>query len=106
MEIVNTAPPTPQPRPVDRGYGLIGLDERVRLVGGSLEAGPTDGGFAVRARLPLGTPASVAPAATVPVSSRALAMANRRLRVGLVGILWPPVAMAAVLVLIYLLDVV
>ncbi len=106
VEIVNTAPPTPQPRPVDRGYGLIGLDERVRLVGGSLEAGPTDGGFAVRARLPLGTPASVAPAATVPVSSRALALANRRLRIGLVGILWPPVAMAAVLVLVYLLDVV
>ena len=91
---------------MDRGYGLIGLDERIRLVGGSLEAGPTGGGFTVQARLPLRAPATVTPAATVPVSSRALAMANRRLRVGLVGILWPPVAMAAVLVLIYLLEVV
>jgi signal transduction histidine kinase len=106
VEVVNTAPPAPQPRPVDRGYGLVGLDERVRLVGGNLEAGPTEAGFAVRARLPLGTPASVTPAATVPASSQALAMANRRLRRGLVGILWPPVAMAAVLLLLYLRDVV
>jgi signal transduction histidine kinase len=32
--------------------GLIGLDERVRLTGGTLRAGPRRGGFEVRAELP------------------------------------------------------
>ena len=38
------------------GYGLAGMRERVGLHGGSLEVGARpEGGFAVRARLPLGT---------------------------------------------------
>ncbi|MFH0917150.1 MAG: sensor histidine kinase [bacterium] len=37
------------------GYGITGMRERAEAVGGSLEAGPeSDGGFAVRADLPLG----------------------------------------------------
>ena len=37
------------------GMGLIGLRERVELLGGTFTAGPqVDGGFRVRARLPLG----------------------------------------------------
>ncbi|MFC7308577.1 sensor histidine kinase [Streptomyces monticola] len=38
------------------GHGLVGMRERVRLTGGSLDAGPLpDGGFRVAARLPLRT---------------------------------------------------
>ncbi|GGW16495.1 hypothetical protein GCM10018980_19510 [Streptomyces capoamus] len=47
------------------GFGLIGMRERVGLLGGHLSAGPrTEGGFRVAARLPL--PASVG----VPVEGR------------------------------------
>ncbi|AWZ06143.1 MULTISPECIES: sensor histidine kinase [unclassified Streptomyces] len=40
------------------GHGLVGMRERVRLTGGTLDTGPLpDGGFRVAARLPLDTPA-------------------------------------------------
>ncbi|WP_031082575.1 sensor histidine kinase [Streptomyces sp. NRRL WC-3549] len=48
------------------GHGLVGMRERVRLTGGTLDTGPLpDGGFRVAARLPL----SAAPA--VPSASQA-----------------------------------
>ena len=36
------------------GHGIVGMRERAAILGGSLEAGPADGTFRVRARLPYG----------------------------------------------------
>ncbi|WP_461075355.1 sensor histidine kinase [Streptomyces deserti] len=45
--------PTPGTTP---GFGLVGMRERARSVGGTLDAGPRpEGGFAVHAVLPIGT---------------------------------------------------
>lgn len=57
VAVRNGAPRTPPPPLPSGGAGLLGLAERVRLVGGRLHAGPTaDGGFAVVAALPLSAP--------------------------------------------------
>ena len=64
VEVVNAPPAPSPPRPTateGSGLGLVGLGERVSLLGGHLDAGPCpDGGFVVRARIPL--PRSVQPA--------------------------------------------
>ncbi|MGI5352236.1 sensor histidine kinase [Streptomyces sp. CA-250714] len=58
--VVNGPSPEPGTAPLETtgtGHGLVGMRERVRLVGGSLEVGPLpDGGFRVAARLPLSPP--------------------------------------------------
>lgn len=47
------------------GHGLVGMRERVRLTGGTLDTGPLpDGGFRVAARLPLTSGTAEATAAT------------------------------------------
>ena len=51
VEVVDDGPGTTEPSA--GGHGLIGIRERVAVVGGRVEAGPhPDGGFAVKARLP------------------------------------------------------
>ncbi|MGW2602029.1 sensor histidine kinase [Streptomyces klenkii] len=54
--VVNAAAADPDARPVETGgtgHGLVGMRERVRLVGGTLDTGPLPGGgFRVAARLP------------------------------------------------------
>ena len=54
IEVVNDAPPAPAPpSPAGSGTGLIGLAERLRLYGGTLETGRRlGGGFRLLARLP------------------------------------------------------
>lgn len=53
LEVCDDGRPVAEPG-FGSGYGLVGIRERVALFGGELEAGPgPDGGFVVRARLPL-----------------------------------------------------
>lgn len=55
IEVVNEAPAAASTLTTPGGHGLPGMRERARLVGGSLETGPTDdGGYRVYARLPRG----------------------------------------------------
>ncbi|MFJ2848354.1 sensor histidine kinase [Streptomyces rubiginosohelvolus] len=82
------------------GRGLIGLDERVRLVGGSLDHGPRDGGFTVSARLPHQAPAQIPPRPTDHRESPAppgYRRARRRARRTLLTALTVPLAAGAVL---------
>ncbi|MEU8353026.1 histidine kinase [Streptomyces sp. NPDC048845] len=55
--VVNGPPPVPPAAPLEEGgtgHGLVGMRERVRLAGGTLDSGPLpDGGFRVAAQLPL-----------------------------------------------------
>ncbi|MGW7194841.1 sensor histidine kinase [Streptomyces chryseus] len=58
--LVVNGPPSGPTSPVEAsgagGHGLVGMRERVRLTGGTLDTGPLpDSGFRVAARLPLGT---------------------------------------------------
>ena len=55
LEVVDTGG-GPDPAPNDGGQGLKGMGERVALYGGSLEAGPCDGGFRVLATFPVDAP--------------------------------------------------
>ena len=48
-------PATPAPQTVDGGYGLTGMRERLRLLRGSLDAGPQQNRWIVTADLPLDT---------------------------------------------------
>ncbi|WHT19165.1 histidine kinase [Crossiella sp. CA-258035] len=95
-----------QPRQPGNGLasgqrGLLGLRERVRLLGGSLTAGPHQGGFRVAARLPHQS-RSVAPqpeAAERSESASQLARAQRRVWRGLLAAVFIPVGAGIVLCL-------
>ena len=55
IEVADRGPGARVPAAVDDGYGLVGMAERARLLGGSLDAGPNAlGGWTVAAHLPGG----------------------------------------------------
>jgi signal transduction histidine kinase len=54
LQIRNDAVPPPFPPPAGGGHGIIGMRERTAMLGGTLNAAPTeDGGFQVTALLPV-----------------------------------------------------
>jgi signal transduction histidine kinase len=59
VRVANDGPPPKPPTPRERpGYGLVGLTERVRAVGGRITAGPgIEGGWVVDAAFPLSSKA-------------------------------------------------
>ncbi|MGW7758424.1 sensor histidine kinase [Streptomyces violaceusniger] len=66
VRVANGPAPTVVPvRSGGAGFGLIGLDERVGLAGGTFGYGPESGGFAVRATFP-GTPTARRAVRTTP----------------------------------------
>lgn len=94
VRVANAAPPAgPLPGAGSGGYGLVSLDERVRLAGGRLQAYPVDGGFAVTAHLPL----TAGAAATPPDSRRQLAIARGKVRRSMIDAIWVPIAAGAAL---------
>ncbi|RAO24086.1 Histidine kinase [Micromonospora noduli] len=52
--------------PAGGGHGITGMRERVEVLGGRLEAGPTDTGWRVRTVLPAVTASADAPGGSVP----------------------------------------
>ncbi|MFI6792423.1 sensor histidine kinase [Nonomuraea sp. NPDC050383] len=93
----------PVARAVSGGAGLVGLDERVRLAGGALRAGPVPGGgFEVVAELPTEANTAARPASE-PVrgtSATELARAEREVRRGLAQTVMVPLAVLAGILLL------
>ncbi|MEU8179175.1 histidine kinase [Micromonospora sp. NPDC049044] len=56
--------------PAGGGHGITGMRERVEVLGGRLEAGPTDTGWRVRTVLPAGATGAVPRERTAPAASR------------------------------------
>jgi len=54
LELIVTNPFRPGAAPAAAGHGIVGMRERATLLGGSLDAEASDGGFRVRAYLPYG----------------------------------------------------
>jgi signal transduction histidine kinase len=53
LRVVDRGRPAPAPDPGGGHFGIIGMQERARALGGDLRAGPTADGWQVEARLPM-----------------------------------------------------
>jgi signal transduction histidine kinase len=51
--VIDRGRPAPAPDPGAGHFGIIGMQERARALGGDLRAGPTPNGWQVEARLPM-----------------------------------------------------
>lgn len=103
LTVVNDPAPAGRlPGVASGGSGLIGLDERVRLAGGTLRAGPTDdGGFEVSAELPAAGAAPRAAGTPRPTASaRELERARRQIRRRLTQAVLAPLAVLAGILLL------
>ncbi|WP_410605974.1 sensor histidine kinase [Amycolatopsis sp. lyj-90] len=107
--VVTNAPPPAGPLPgrTSGRRGLIGLRERVRLVGGTLRAVPHDGGFEVSASLPHdAAPSEESPESQAAMdaevgqstSARELERARRDVRRSLIQAIVVPIGLFGVLV--------
>ncbi len=106
--VANAAPPAgPLPGRASGRRGLIGLRERVRLVGGTLRAGPREGGFEVSASLPHGAaPSEESPESQAAMdaevgqstSARELERARRDVRRSLIQAIVVPVVLFGLVV--------
>ena len=54
LVVVDRGRPGVAPGSSEHHFGLVGMRERARAIGGDLEAGPTADGWRVEARLPAG----------------------------------------------------
>ena len=52
VDVVDSGDTRVAPDAKGTGRGLIGMQERAALYGGEVQAGPTDDGFQVHARIP------------------------------------------------------
>ncbi|MBB5855389.1 signal transduction histidine kinase [Amycolatopsis umgeniensis] len=106
--VANAAPPAgPLPGRASGRRGLIGLRERVRLVGGTLRAGPSGGGFEVGASLPHdAAPSEESPESQAAMdaevgqstSARELERARRDVRRSLIQAIIVPIGLFGVVV--------
>jgi signal transduction histidine kinase len=81
VRVTNTAAAEAVTTATSGGRGLAGLNERVRLVGGTLSATPrSTGGFEVTARIPRagGRPEAEAPVESATADERATVRRNAR----------------------------
>jgi signal transduction histidine kinase len=95
VSVVSQPAPGPTPPGPPRGpggHGLVSLDERVRLAGGTLRARPAGGGFAVSARLPIAAGAGATPPSQPARAQQERDLVHRQATRHMINTVWLPAA--------------